>query len=88
MRPIPAADWPQAPKAGSAVQSHLTQCDLARRWRVSERTLERWRWKKTGVCYIKIGGKVVYRMADVLAFEAAQLRVHAGPSDPFFRKIR
>lgn len=49
---------------------HLNQIELARRWRVSPRTLERWRWVGQGPRYLKLGGKVVYRFADVEAFEA------------------
>ncbi len=54
----------------------LTQTDLADRWRLSPRTLERWRWLKLGPAYLKIGGRVVYRIEDVEAYEAAQF--HAG----------
>jgi hypothetical protein len=53
---------------------HLTQTDLARRWRVSERTLERWRWLKQGPSYLRIGGRVAYRVQDVEEFEANSLR--------------
>ena len=53
---------------------HLNQIDLARRWRISERTLERWRWLKQGPAYLKIGGRVAYRIEDVEAFEAGRLR--------------
>lgn len=53
---------------------HLHQAELARRWRISPRTLERWRWLGRGPRYLKIGGRVVYRVADVEAFEAAQAR--------------
>lgn len=49
---------------------HLHQTELARRWRVSPRTLERWRWLGQGPRYLKIGGRVVYRLEDVEAFEA------------------
>ncbi|MBS0642272.1 MAG: helix-turn-helix domain-containing protein [Proteobacteria bacterium] len=52
---------------------HLNQLELARRWRMSERTLERWRWLKKGPTYLKVGGHVVYRFEDVLAYEQAQL---------------
>jgi len=48
---------------------HFNQVDLARRWRVSERTLERWRWLHQGPGYLKIGGRVVYRVEDIEAFE-------------------
>jgi hypothetical protein len=53
---------------------HLTQIELAQRWRISPRTLERWRWLHEGPQYLKIGGRVVYRLEDVEAFEAKQAR--------------
>ena len=49
--------------------NHLTQVHLARRWNLSPRTLERWRWLNQGPRYLKIGGRVVYRLEDVEAFE-------------------
>jgi hypothetical protein len=56
---------------------HLHQRDLAERWRISERTLERWRWLKLGPAYIKIGGRVVYALDDVEAYEARRRKVGA-----------
>jgi hypothetical protein len=53
---------------------HMNQVDLARRWSISPRTLERWRWLGRGCRFIKIGGRVVYRLADVESFEAQQTR--------------
>jgi hypothetical protein len=53
---------------------HLTQIEVARRWCLSPRTLERWRWLKQGPRYIKAGGRVIYRVEDIEAFEAEQLR--------------
>jgi Helix-turn-helix domain len=53
---------------------HLTQNELARRWRMSERTLERWRWLGQGPRFMKLGGRVIYRLEDIEAFEAEQLR--------------
>lgn len=53
---------------------HLNQIELARRWRISERTLERWRWLKQGPAYLKIGGRVAYRLEDIEAYEGAQRR--------------
>jgi predicted site-specific integrase-resolvase len=53
---------------------HLNQKELADRWKISARTLERWRWTGEGPQYIKIGGRVVYRQEDVEAFEASQTR--------------
>jgi hypothetical protein len=55
--------------------THLNQVQLARRWCLSPRTLERWRWHDQGPRYLKVGGRVVYRMEDVEAFEAASARL-------------
>jgi hypothetical protein len=54
--------------------THLHQVDLARRWKLSPRTLERWRWLGMGPRYCKIGGRVVYRLEDVEEHEASSLR--------------
>lgn len=51
--------------------NHLNQVELARRWRISPRTLERWSWLGQGPRFLKIGGRVVYHLEDVEAFEAA-----------------
>ena len=53
---------------------HLNQIDLAARWNISHRTLERWRWTGEGPQFLKMGGRVIYRLEDVDAFEADQLR--------------
>lgn len=60
-------------KSPSNAVRHLTQLDVARRWRISPRTLERWRWIGGGPQYLRVGGRVVYRLADIEAFEQAQL---------------
>ena len=51
---------------------HLNQIDLSRRWSLSPRTLERWRWLGVGPRYLKIVGRVVYRLEDIEEFEAQQ----------------
>ena len=53
---------------------HLNQVQLSRRWSISPRTLERWRWLQQGPQYLKIGGRVVYRLDDVEAFEVDRER--------------
>ena len=53
---------------------HLNQVELARRWSLSHRTLERWRWEGRGPWYLKIGGRVVYRLSDIEAYEAGRQR--------------
>ena len=53
---------------------HLNQVELAKRWNISPRTLERWRFLKSGPCYLKIGWRVVYRVEDIEAFEEEVIR--------------
>jgi phage terminase Nu1 subunit (DNA packaging protein) len=53
---------------------HLNQSELAKRWSLSTRTLERWRWQRQGPPFLKVGGRVVYRLEDVESYEARQLR--------------
>jgi predicted site-specific integrase-resolvase len=53
---------------------HLSQTELAARWNISHRTLERWRWTGEGPQFIKIGGRVVYRQEDIEAYETDNLR--------------
>ena len=52
---------------------HLNQIELAARLNISPRTLERWRWTGEGPDYLKLGGRVIYRLEDIAAFEAACL---------------
>ncbi len=54
--------------------SHLSTRALGERWSISPRTLERWRCAGEGPRFLKLGGRVVYRIADIEAFEAAHLR--------------
>ena len=56
-------------------KQHLNQVQLADRWNISPRTLERWRWAGEGPRYMKLGGRVVYRLVDIEAYEAQQLRL-------------
>ena len=53
---------------------HFNQIELSRRWRLSPRTLERWRYRGTGPQFLKVGGRVIYRLEDIETFEAEQLR--------------
>lgn len=53
---------------------HLDQRELATRWGVSVRTLERWRWLNEGPGFLKLGARVTYRLEDIEAFEADHLR--------------
>ena len=60
---------------------HLNQYELAKRWRMSQRTLERWRWLGTGPAYIKVGGRVIYSIDDIKAYETRQKHVTTGSED-------
>lgn len=60
---------------------HLNQIELSRRWSISPRTLENWRWRNEGPIYLKIGGRVAYRLDDIEAFEAQQVRVPSSTSN-------
>jgi hypothetical protein len=53
---------------------HLNQVQLSRRWSISPRTLERWRWLQQGPQYLKIGGRVVYRIGYIEAYEVTPVR--------------
>jgi hypothetical protein len=52
---------------------HLNQLELARRWAISPRTLERWRWTGEGPRYLKLNGRIAYRLADIEGFEAERM---------------
>lgn len=57
--------------------NHLNQIELSRRWSISPRTLERWRWLQQGPRYLKIGGRILYRLDDIETYEASQVRAPA-----------
>lgn len=63
----------------NAEERHLNQVQLARRWSLSPRTLERWRWRQQGPDFIKAGGRVVYSIEAITAFEAAHSNVCGKP---------
>ena len=53
---------------------HFKQTELAKRWAISARTLERWRWSGEGPQFLKIGHRVVYRLEDIETYETEQIR--------------
>jgi hypothetical protein len=53
---------------------HLNQSELADRWYVCEGTLERWRSEGNGPVFMKLQGRVLYRLEDLEAFEFESLR--------------
>jgi hypothetical protein len=82
VRPKPQSETQILRKAAPQTSPvrHLHQVELARRWNISPRTLENWRWLGQGPAYLKVGGRVLYRIEDVEAFEAASLQASASPA--------
>lgn len=58
--------------------TRLTEQELARHWRVSSRTLQRWREAGSGPAWFKLNGRVLYASSDILQFEEA----HRFPGAP------
>jgi hypothetical protein len=52
----------------------MNQLELAVRWGISHRTLERWRWTGEGPRFIKLGGRVAYRLCDIEEYEQTMIR--------------
>jgi excisionase family DNA binding protein len=48
---------------------HLTTKEIAQRLRLHPRTLERWRREGAGPPFMKLGGRVLYRQADIEEYE-------------------
>ncbi len=59
--------------ASEATAVHLSTDDLARRWHTTKAQLANLRSAGTSVTYLKNGSRVLYRLADILAYEAASL---------------
>jgi hypothetical protein len=53
---------------------HINQRQLASRWDLSEATLERWRTEGIGPKFLKLQGRVLYRLIDIEKFEDDSLR--------------
>ena len=75
--------WAEMEEAGallslSELPSRLTRAELALLWRVSLRTIQRYEAAGIGPQPIRIGGRVLYRREDILAFERAQIDGSAG----------
>ena len=47
----------------------LNEIELAARWGMSPKTLQRWRTQNVGPEYLKLGKKIMYQMADVEDYE-------------------
>lgn len=56
------------------MENYWNEVQLARRWGISHRTLQRWRYQKKGPPYLKLCGRVVYRAAEILEWENGNLQ--------------
>ena len=54
---------------------NFTENELAQRWGVSPKTLQRWRSENRGPSYLKLSKRVTYPVEDILAFEHKQKKV-------------
>lgn len=80
----PPATYTELFTASSASKSHqdlMTEKMLAERWHCSASRLQRWRAANQGPMYLKIGGKVLYRIEDIRGFEAIHV-VRTEKSNP------
>ena len=58
----------------------LNEKELAARWGVTPRTLQLWRSQNIGPQYIRVGARsILYRIQDVLAYEAAKVEGNRAP---------
>ena len=57
------------PRRNPLADIFLLERELAKRWHRSPRTLQRWRDNGTGPAYVRIGGRVLYRLLDVVVHE-------------------
>jgi len=56
---------------------HISEKDLAKRWGLSPKTLQRWRWVKSGPAYIKIGGRIRYTADSIKEFEDKNIHLES-----------
>jgi hypothetical protein len=76
-RPLREAPIGAGPEV--AARELLTPVELAERWGVTTGHLANLRHQGDGIGYLKIGSRVAYRLADVLAYEDS-VYVPAGES--------
>ena len=69
--PVPQHLVPEVP--AEPARQLLTETMLAERWVCSVARLQRWRTVGEGPQYLKIVGKVLYRLKDIEAYEEACL---------------
>ena len=51
----------------------INETELAERWGLSPKTLQRWRSEGLGPKFLKLCGRVIYRQVDIEAYEESCL---------------
>ena len=70
----PVAEKPAVAPLPVTDQQFLKEQDLAQRWAVSCKLLQKWRQLGEGPPYLKLCAAVRYALSDVVAFEKSALR--------------
>ncbi len=64
------------------IRTNLLERELAQRWRIALKTLQRWRYQGYGPDFLRIGTRVIYPLHAIEAFERQHLQAmglpHAG----------
>lgn len=60
------------------MEGYLTPSELASRWKdtITLKTMANWRSQGDGPPYTKIGGRVMYRLTDVIKWEDSRRILH------------
>ncbi|AOE91138.1 MULTISPECIES: helix-turn-helix transcriptional regulator [Ralstonia solanacearum species complex] len=56
-------------EAPAPVRAALDETELAKRWGLSVKTLQRWRQDQLGPVFCKLGSRVTYLISEIEAFE-------------------
>ncbi|MFI0846579.1 hypothetical protein [Mesorhizobium sp. IMUNJ 23232] len=62
-------DFAATPTEPSQPVQHLNEKELAKRWRLSPRSLQRWRHQRIGPPFLKIFSRVIYPLDGIEAVE-------------------
>jgi hypothetical protein len=61
---------------------NFNEADLAKRWGVSPKTLQRWRTEGRGPKYLKLSKRVIYPLDQIQAFESQALYASTSEKTP------
>lgn len=68
----------QKPCQGDVTRIALDESELAARWRLSVKTLRRWRQEHLGPAFCKLGARVIYLLSEIEAYERRCSRYTVG----------